>query len=175
VLHSLDYVIFGSSRSLPWGELLHKHFTKQAIPKAQSRMGRAMIWSPGSCVHAVEASKESRKPWDELLSFVDIDHFEQPIPQTQVPNNRSNATLVGAIHPNGATNGEEKIGSQFSAGYATHKDVNLAADDEGEEGIISLDRLGLVEPLTATTEVPPDSFDSGAVYGNVEVRIFPIY
>jgi hypothetical protein len=31
----LGYAIFSSPLSLPWSESLHKHFTKQAIPKAQ--------------------------------------------------------------------------------------------------------------------------------------------
>jgi hypothetical protein len=178
MLNSLDYAIFGSCRPLPWGEFLHKNFTEQVIAKAQSRVGRAMIWSPGSSTHMPEASKDdsmSRKPWGELLSFIDIDHFEQPVPPTQVPNNRSNVTLVGAIHPNGATNEKENIGSQFSAGEPTHKDVNLADDDGEEEGIISLGRLGLVEPLTTITEVPPYSFESSAFCETRKVHIFLTY
>jgi hypothetical protein len=172
VLHSLDYVIFGSSRSLPWGEFLHKHFTKQAKPKAQSRVGRAMIWSPASSIH--EASNEdfkTRKAWDELLSFIDIEQFEQSMPSTPVPNNPSNVTLIGGGRPNGTREEKKEIGSESTTQETTSKNVNQADDDE--EGIISLDELGFMEPFTVTTEGPTSSLgSSGAVNEKVKVCAF---
>jgi hypothetical protein len=159
MLNSLDYAIFGSFRSILWGDFLHKHFTKQVIAKPQSKVGHAMIWSPGSSVHMSEPSKDGSigsKAWDDSLSFIAVDQFEQSIPLTQLQNDLSNVTLVNDGYSNGNRTKEWKIGNQSASQEKTSNDTNKG----DEEGIISLNRMMLVEPFTVTTDGLPSSFIS---------------
>jgi hypothetical protein len=172
VLHSLDYIIFGSSRSLHWNEFLHKHFTKHAIPKTQSRIGRAMIWSPGSSIYALDTSNDdskTRKAWDELLSFIDIEQFKRSMPSIPAPNAPSEATLVNNGNAEGSTTEPNEPEDRSTTQETAPTRVNEENDGEDEEGIMSLDKLGLLEPPTVTHGAPPSTFgSSGSV--NDEVR-----
>jgi hypothetical protein len=173
VLHSLDYIIFGSSRSLHWNEFLHKHFTKHAIPKAQSRIGRAMIWSPGSSIHAPGTSKDdakSRKAWDELLSFIDIEQFELSIRSIPIQSPPSAVTLVNGGNTEGTTTGPNEPEDRSTTQGTEPTHVNQGNDGEDEEGIIPLDKLGTLEPPSATHGAPSSTFgSSGSVNEEVEV------
>jgi hypothetical protein len=172
-LHSLDYIIFGSSRSLNWSDFLHKHFTKHAIPKAQSRIGRAMIWSPGSSIHVLNASKDdskSTKSWDELFSFIEIEQFERSMPSDPIPHAPSDVTLVKNGNAKGTTTEPKEREDQPATQGTAPVPTNEENDDE-EEGIIPLDKLDMLEPPTVTHSAPPSTFgSSGSVNEEVKVR-----
>ncbi|KIM24811.1 hypothetical protein M408DRAFT_229464 [Serendipita vermifera MAFF 305830] len=89
-IHSLQYVLFGSSYSILHNGFLDKHFPHLPIPHEQCGFRRAVLWSPGSTLYLPKNEVPAKKSWNSLVSFIDVAEFEDFTPTAVLPNGTHN-------------------------------------------------------------------------------------
>ena len=107
-----------------------------------------MIWSPASASFMHGATEEkSQQPWDDATTLIDIEQLQQSMPTTQpdsmlAGSGFDEANRNGVDDPASQTQGmrQEMTSADISQGYG-----NEGVRENEEEGMVSLDKLGLDE------------------------------
>ena len=155
LLNSMDYVILQSMRSLLWNAFLRNHFAID-FSNAQLRSGRAIIWSPESTSVLYETAGEvSQQHWNDDLTFIEINQLKQTMPAI-LPESNFTGIGFGETIPNGAegleseiqATGQEKILAAIPGSYEDGK----GSRGYQEDGVISLDKLGLDSLRSSTSD-----------------------
>jgi hypothetical protein len=131
--NSVDYVVYGHSRSSVWKSTLCEHFS---LDPSTKMLGQLAIWSPDSqhCLHGyTEYLAQRAEAWEQIQALVDVSELTRTTPQI---SEDSRSPLAGRQDSNVAP-----LVSNTPPARATHS-VSLPLDDD-EEGMVPLSSLYL--------------------------------
>ncbi|KIM24813.1 hypothetical protein M408DRAFT_229474 [Serendipita vermifera MAFF 305830] len=122
-LHSLQYVLFGSSYSILHDGFLDRHLPRLSIPREQCGFRRAVLWSPGSTLYLPKNEMPVKKSWNDLVSFIDVTQFEDSMPTAAFSSDTHNKIRDG-YQPNYAELSQQT--TRFDSSDGGEKSTSLS-------------------------------------------------